>query len=165
MLIDSSSIDAYLEFARTICIEAGEILVDTRRQRRLTVSTKSAFELVTDADWAVDQHIRRRVSTAFGDHTILSEEGDDLVESADAPCWIIDPLDGTANFIYGHDHVAVSAALAINNKVILGVVHAPLPPADILGRRGPRGLSRRKPDQDLASHQCPPRLDRYGLPA
>ncbi|MGO4736555.1 inositol monophosphatase [Bosea sp. 2KB_26] len=118
-------LDRYLAFARAVCAEAGEILLDYRQRGALTVDSKAGFELVTSADLAIDQHIARRVAEVFKEHALLSEESSQDVNLEASACWIVDPLDGTANFVHGHDHVAISMALAISGVISLGVVHAP----------------------------------------
>lgn len=118
-------LDRYLAFARAVCAEAGEILLEYRQRGALTVDSKADFELVTGADLAIDQHITRRVAEAFKEHALLSEESSQDVNLEASACWIVDPLDGTANFVHGHDHVAISIALAISGEINLGVVHAP----------------------------------------
>jgi myo-inositol-1(or 4)-monophosphatase len=117
--------DRYLEFALTVCREGGDILHEARRSGDIAVVSKGGMELLTSADLAVDHHFRRRVADTFRDHVILSEESGGHEISDRKPCWIIDPLDGTANFVHGQDHVAISAALSIDGEVVLGVVHAP----------------------------------------
>ncbi len=115
----------YLEFALTVCREAGTILRETRNKDGVAVESKPGFELVTNADVAVDLHFRQRIASAYPDHTVLSEESHEGARAGTVPCWIVDPLDGTANFVHGQDHVAVSAALSLEGEVVLGVVHAP----------------------------------------
>lgn len=118
-------VDRALPFALTVCCEAGEILRAIRSNGDLAVEQKTGFELVTRADLAVDRHFRQRIAAEFADHVILSEESVEPQSPRQVPCWIIDPLDGTMNFIHGQDHVAVSAALSVGGQVVLGVVHAP----------------------------------------
>jgi myo-inositol-1(or 4)-monophosphatase len=118
-------IDQGLTFALAVCAEAGDILRDIRSKGSLAVEAKDGFEVVTNADLAVDSHFKERIAQTFPSHAVLSEEGADGRDSSKGPCWVIDPLDGTANFVHGHDHVAVSAALRIDGVSVLGVVHAP----------------------------------------
>ena len=96
-----------------------------RRNSGFNISRKSDFEIVTSADLAVDEHIKRRIAVTYGDHGVLSEEAVVVDKPTATYRWIIDPLDGTANFAHGQDHVAVSMALSCNDVVVLGVVHAP----------------------------------------
>jgi myo-inositol-1(or 4)-monophosphatase len=125
MSVVSFSVDLYLDFALAISREAGAILLRMRETTDFDVSSKKGFELVTTADLEVDQHLHSRISERWPDHVILSEEGATSSSAGSGPCWIIDPLDGTANFAHGHDHVAISIALSLGDDIILGVVHAP----------------------------------------
>ncbi|MEE1657490.1 inositol monophosphatase family protein [Microvirga sp. CF3062] len=122
---DDKLIDQGLAFALAVCTEAGDILREIRREGRVAVEGKDEFELVTNADLAVDRHFKERIAQTFKGHAVLSEEDEGSGNSSKALCWVIDPLDGTANFVHGHDHVAVSAALRIDGVSVLGVVHAP----------------------------------------
>lgn len=114
-----------MALALAVCAEAGDILREIRSEGLVAVEGKDEFELVTNADLAVDRHFKERIAQTFKDHAVLSEEDEDSGNSSKALCWVIDPLDGTANFVHGHDHVAVSAALRIDGTYVLGVVHAP----------------------------------------
>jgi myo-inositol-1(or 4)-monophosphatase len=122
---DNDLIDQGLKFALAACAEAGDILRKIRSKGNIAVEGKDGFELVTNADLAVDRHFKERIAQTFKDHAVLSEEDGDGGNSSKALCWVIDPLDGTANFIHGHDHVAISAALRVDGVSVLGVVHAP----------------------------------------
>ncbi|WFU25160.1 inositol monophosphatase family protein [Bradyrhizobium sp. CB1717] len=115
----------YLEFALAISHEAGATLLRMRERAHFDVCSKGGFELVTTADIEVDQLLRARIGERWPDHMILSEEGAAFASAGSDPCWIIDPLDGTANFAHGLDHVAISIALSLGGDIVLGVVHAP----------------------------------------
>jgi myo-inositol-1(or 4)-monophosphatase len=125
MSCNGELIDQGLAFAMTVCAEAGDILHEIRSKGSVAVDGKDGFELVTNADLAVDRHFKERIAQTFKDHAVLSEEDGDGGSASNALCWVIDPLDGTANFVHGHDHVAVSAALRVDGLSVLGVVHAP----------------------------------------
>ncbi|WP_343234618.1 inositol monophosphatase family protein [Microvirga splendida] len=125
MSYDDELVERGLAFALAVCAEAGDILREIRSKGNVAVDGKDGFEVVTNADLAVDRHFKQRIAQTFRDHAVLSEEGAGSGTSSKGLCWIIDPLDGTANFVHGHDHVAVSAALKVDGTSVLGVVHAP----------------------------------------
>ena len=85
---------------------------------------------VTEADWAVESQIRLRIARAFPDHNVLGEEegltaaggGDPLT---DAPTWVIDPIDGTNNYMAGIPIWATLVGLQVNGQSVVGVAHAP----------------------------------------
>lgn len=114
-----------LSFARKVCAEAGSMVRAARHRQRWNVYEKQGFELVTSVDRAVDLHFRQRLAHAYADHELWSEEGAKPDLCNESPCWILDPLDGTANFVSGQMHVAISVALRVRGRIVLGVVHAP----------------------------------------
>jgi len=103
-------------------------------EKRITVREKGPKDLVTEADFASQRAIRGVVLSAFPDHRFLGEEKDgadgEATESAatgdGAYRWIVDPLDGTLNYIRGMPSYAVSVALERSGKVLAGVVFDPL---------------------------------------
>jgi myo-inositol-1(or 4)-monophosphatase len=110
---------------------AGQVLLDW--QSRFSVREKGRNDLVTEADLAAQETIRGILLKAFPDHDFLGEE-----EAADrkekglptpARCspyrWIVDPLDGTANYVHGLPAYAVSIALEHNRDLICGCVLDP----------------------------------------
>jgi myo-inositol-1(or 4)-monophosphatase len=110
--------DLALEAAR-----AAAVLVRERRATGVEVAAtkSSATDVVTEADRASERLIRgiilgRRPSDAF-----LGEEGDDVVGSSGVR-WIVDPIDGTVNFLYGLPQYAVSIAAEVDGVVVAGVV-------------------------------------------
>lgn len=123
--ISEGELASFLRTALEICSEAGEMVRQARQAGNITVSSKNGFELVTNLDRDVDRLFRDRLTRTFRDHRILSEEGEPVPNPESGVCWIVDPLDGTANFANGLPHVAVSAAVAIDGIVQLGVVEAP----------------------------------------
>lgn len=110
--------------ARSIVGEAGRALVEKRRNSNIAIHEKGRFDLVTEADLMSHNIIRCRLAEAFPQDMLLSEEGDS-VDPFSSRCWIADPLDGTANYVHGQAHVAVSLALYSEGEAALGVVHAP----------------------------------------
>lgn len=93
------------------------------------VETKEDGTPVTSIDLEVDDHLARTIGSAFPTHAILSEERETVVPACEWT-WIIDPIDGTSNFIAGLPWWCVSVALAFQGVPVLGVIDAPA-----LGRR------------------------------
>ncbi|MFE8070603.1 inositol monophosphatase family protein [Marinobacteraceae bacterium S3BR75-40.1] len=116
------------EFASNLAHQAGRMVVEERESGSLRHDYKDQVELVTHADVKVDEFITRAIEARFPDHRILSEESfPDLAKAAEleTPLWIVDPIDGTVNYSYGHDQVAVSIAYAERGRIQVGVVHNP----------------------------------------
>lgn len=123
--ISEDDIASCLRIALEICSEAGDIVRQARQTKDVAISIKNGFEPVTDVDRRVDDLFRARIAGAFPDHRILSEEGQPPESYEQGVCWIVDPLDGTANFANGLPHVAVSAAISVDGVVRAAVVEAP----------------------------------------
>ena len=98
-------------------------LVRARAQGEVTVAaTKSSdVDVVTEADRASERLIRERIAAQRPDDAFLGEEGDDVAGSTGVR-WVIDPIDGTVNFLYGLPQYAVSIAAEVHGEVVAGVV-------------------------------------------
>lgn len=84
------------------------------------------YEVVSEADVEVDASLRQALLGAFPEDAWLSEEAhDDRERLLQRRVWIVDPLDGTREFLQGVPEFAVSIALAVNGQVVLGVVYNP----------------------------------------
>ncbi len=114
-----------LKVATQIAQEAGEILMRHWRDRgRLTITSKRAGDFVSEADIEAERHIAARLSTLCPEDAWLGEE---TGAAQDAPRrWIVDPLDGTTNFLHGIPHWCVSVALEDAGRLTVGVVHDPV---------------------------------------
>lgn len=136
---DSVSFLDITDFAENLARDAGELIAREREENTLRTDYKQQTELVTHADVMADEFIAAAIRKRFPGHRILSEESlPDLhqAEHLDTPLWIVDPIDGTVNYAYGHPQVAVSIAYAENGRVQAGVVHAPFPGETFRATRG-----------------------------
>jgi myo-inositol-1(or 4)-monophosphatase len=115
----------YLQEAMTAARLAGQIILDHHHQHTLgRVEAKGAADFVTQVDREAETAIVGHLSKKFPDHRFLAEES-----ARDKPGryrWIIDPLDGTTNFIHGYPMFSVSIALEKDSQLALGVVYDPL---------------------------------------
>lgn len=139
MSIAKPSITTIADFAEKLAQEAGELVRREREQNTLRTDYKKQTELVTHADLMADEMITNAIRERFPEHRILSEESmPDLsqAEELDTPLWIVDPIDGTVNYAYGHPQVAVSIAYAEKGRVQAGVVHAPFSGETFRATRG-----------------------------
>jgi myo-inositol-1(or 4)-monophosphatase len=115
-----------LNVARRLAMEAGGLL---RRHRKgpLEVRHKASGEVVTTADAEADVLIRTGLASAFPSDAILSEESADSPDRlSSSRVWIVDPVDGTSDFIGGGDEFTVSIGLAVDGRAVLGVVYNPV---------------------------------------
>jgi len=115
--------ERYLEVAIAAAKEAGRI---QKRyfNRILDVEYKSDINPVTEVDRICERTILQRLHGAFPDHDILTEETP-FEEKGSSWRWIVDPLDGTSNYIHGYPCFCVSIALQIEGEIELGVVYDP----------------------------------------
>jgi myo-inositol-1(or 4)-monophosphatase len=112
----------FLSVAEEAARAAGRILQDWAG--RFTVSEKGPADLVTEADVASQATIHKILQARFPDHGFLGEEG--LISIPDAEYrWIIDPLDGTSNYVHRFPYYAVSIGLEHRGQLVAGVIHDP----------------------------------------
>ena len=93
---------------------------------RFSAREKSARDLVTDADLASQEAIRAIIEAEFDDHGFLGEEDPDPLQLQQPYCWIVDPLDGTTNYVHDFPCFSVSVAVAAAGELVAGVVLDPL---------------------------------------
>ncbi len=104
---------------------AGNLIVRSLQHvDHLEITTKGRNDFVTDVDRLVEQEIINIIHKAHPDHCILAEESGS--QGASDVVWIIDPLDGTTNFLHGFPHFCVSIGVMIKGKMAHGVVYDPL---------------------------------------
>ena len=125
--MSSSSLHPMLNMAIKAARAAGAIInraaLDVESVR---VSTKQVNDFVTEVDQASEKAIIETLLTAYPDHGILAEEsGNEYGNPHSNHIWIIDPLDGTTNFIHGFPVYCVSIALAVNGRIEQAVVYDP----------------------------------------
>ena len=126
-----------LEAARWIARAAGQLALDYFRNRdRLEVELKGPTDYVSHADRDVENAIRRELNTTFPDDAFLGEETAALFTGPVDRCWVVDPIDGTHNFLRGVPYWNVSIGFVVDGRTEVGVVYDP--PSDELhyGRRG-----------------------------
>jgi myo-inositol-1(or 4)-monophosphatase len=114
-----------LNLAVDIAQRTGRLLVDERPDGALDMGTKSSpTDIVTTMDTAAERLIADAVREARPDDGMLGEEGMDTTGSSGVR-WVVDPIDGTVNYLYRYPAWAVSIAAEVDGKVVAGVVHAP----------------------------------------
>ena len=119
----TASAEDLLRVAIDAAREGGAILQDWAG--RFTVTEKSRANLVTEADFASQKAIHERIHGHFGGHNFLGEEG--LAETnSDSPWrWVIDPLDGTSNYVHGFPYYAVNIAAEYGKELMIAVTFDP----------------------------------------
>lgn len=128
-----------LNIALRAARSAGELIVrSTDRLDAISVNEKEAKDYVTEIDKAAEQSIVNALRKAYPNHGILGEEGGLLEGSGDGAdyLWIIDPLDGTTNFVRGIPHYAVSIACKYRGRLEHAVVLDPVRQEEFTASRG-----------------------------
>src|SRR4029077_18183065 len=91
----------------------------------ITFKAGASTNLVTNVDHDIENFVKRKISRAFPEDSILAEESPVVNEHAERR-WIIDPLDGTTNFAHGLPYFCISIGVEISGKLIAGGVYNPI---------------------------------------
>ncbi len=117
---------------------AGRIILQAMdRLDRIKVEEKGQNDFVTEVDRQVEAEIIQHLQKAFPDHAILGEEGGYSVGDANSETvWVIDPLDGTTNFVRGIPHFCISIGCKLNGRLEHAVVYDPVRQEEFTATRG-----------------------------
>ncbi len=121
------SISANLNIMIKAAEKASKVLIrDFGEIEKLQVSKKGPSDFVTNSDFRVEKIIIEELKKAKPNYSIISEEkGLEICKDKDN-LWIIDPIDGTINFLHGIPHFAISIALKSRNEIISGIIFDPI---------------------------------------
>jgi len=107
--------------------KASKILIrDFGEVEKLQISVKGPSDFVSNADTKAEKIIINELMKAKKNYSVLSEECGFKINSDSENVWIIDPIDGTTNFLHGVPHFAISIALKSNNEIISGLIYDPI---------------------------------------
>ncbi|KEA04451.1 arabinose phosphate phosphatase (plasmid) [Agrobacterium fabrum] len=124
------SVEAIVE---DIAREAGKLaLTHFRSLENLPVERKGHLDLVTEADKQVEKFLIARLRDCFPDDGIFGEEGGEIPGTS-GRIWVVDPIDGTFNFVRGSQNWAISIGLYENRRPAFGVIHAPVRDMTLVG--------------------------------
>ena len=115
--------DRILETAIDAARAAGEVLRSWAG--RFTVSQKGPADLVTEADVAAQAAVAKIVTAAFPEHDLLGEENLNATRGLSPYRWVIDPLDGTSNYVHGFPYYCVSVGVEREGRPVAGVIYDP----------------------------------------
>ncbi|WWC65234.1 uncharacterized protein I303_107851 [Kwoniella dejecticola CBS 10117] len=123
-------LDSILKFTINLALEAGEMIRAGQQKRFSSESSNedeklNSVDLVTEVDKAVEAFITKKIQGAYPDHQFIGEETFKGQKITDEPTWIVDPIDGTTNFIHGFPMVATSIGLAVGGVPVVGVIYNP----------------------------------------
>ena len=122
-----NSISANLNIMIKASEKASKILIrDFGEVEKLQISVKGPSDFVSNADTKAEKIIINELMKAKKNYSIISEEGGSKINLDSKNVWIIDPIDGTTNFLHGVPHFAISIALKSNNEIISGLIYDPI---------------------------------------
>ena len=122
---------AFMEICEKAVRRTGRLLLE--RLGTVSVREKGPSDLVTEADFAAQEMVSQMVLEAFPDHIVIGEEDPAALSKAGRPAagekplyrWIVDPLDGTTNYVHQVPHFSVSLALEHGGQILVGAVYNP----------------------------------------
>ncbi|XP_071083700.1 inositol monophosphatase 1-like [Haliotis cracherodii] len=127
--VSSQQLQEFLDFAVEVAKKAGEMIKDGFSKKKNVETKQSNADLVTETDQAVEKWVIGYINERYPSHKFIGEETTD----GDVPCdftddltWIVDPIDGTTNFVHSIPEVSYSMGLTANKEVIVGVVYIPV---------------------------------------
>jgi myo-inositol-1(or 4)-monophosphatase len=121
---DRGARDDLLELACRVAVAAGRLLIGRGGRPEVVATKSSPTDVVTEADRAAEALIRDLIGAERPGDRILGEEGGET-GSGSGVRWIVDPLDGTVNYLYGLPDWAVSVAAEVDGIVVAGAVFVP----------------------------------------
>lgn len=113
----------FLEICEQAARAGGRVLLDW--QGRFTAREKGPSDLVTEADLASQQEVKRILLGRYPEHAFVGEEGFGATPDGYEYRWIVDPLDGTVNYVHGLPNYCVSVALEHRGEIVAGTIFVP----------------------------------------
>ncbi len=122
-----NSISANLNLMIKACEKASKVIIrDFGELENLQVSKKGPKDFVTKTDKRVEKILIEELSKAKKNFSFITEESGKILNKNKDVFWVIDPIDGTTNFLHGIPHFAISVALQIENEIIIGLISDPI---------------------------------------
>ncbi|KAF3822576.1 hypothetical protein GH733_007950, partial [Mirounga leonina] len=128
-----------MDYAVTLAREAGEVVREAIKSEMNVMIKSSPADLVTATDQKIEKMLISAIKEKYPSHSFIGEESVAAGEKSvltDSPTWIIDPIDGTTNFVHRFPFVAVSIGFTVNKKMEFGVVYSCLEDKMYTGRKG-----------------------------
>ena len=115
----------FIEECISIIKESGEIIKNNWLKPH-NIHHKGSVDLVTETDFAVEKFLKEKLKNLLPNASFLAEESSSDSDKPEKLCWIIDPVDGTTNFVHRIPQVGTSVALWDGEKIVFGMVNAPI---------------------------------------
>ncbi|TDG44442.1 hypothetical protein AWZ03_009138 [Drosophila navojoa] len=139
-MADSVDLGKCFEIINNLVTEAGRLIARNNETRQEFVCKSGDIDLVTETDRAVEKLIMDGIRQHFPDHKFIGEEesssGGAVNKLTDEPTWIIDPVDGTMNFVHAFPHSCISVGLKVNKVTEIGIIYNPMLEQRFTARRG-----------------------------
>ena len=137
MSFDSLALDIRFEVAKALAREVGEVAKKRFLDRSsFTIGFKGPQDYLTEVDGEVERLIFSRLHQLFPEDGFIGEEGAGLPGHEGAPVWVVDPIDGTANFAKGIPHFCISIAAIVGRNVEIRIIYDPMVDEIFAARRG-----------------------------
>ncbi|KAK0180053.1 hypothetical protein PV327_005735 [Microctonus hyperodae] len=133
-------LDHCFDFVMKLTIESAKIIRNAIQGGKCIETKAGEWDLVTQYDKSVEEILISGLIKEFPTHKFIGEETvsktNCLPNLTDDPTWIIDPIDGTTNFVHSFPHTCISIALAVNRQLEIGIVYNPVIEQMFTARRG-----------------------------
>lgn len=132
--VTEADLDRRADFCRQLALSAGALALQGFVRRDVeTIEMKGPQNFLTETDAAVERHIRGRIAEAFPDDGFLGEETGGVIRPL---TWVVDPIDGTANFARGIGHFCIAIAVVTESEIEIGAIYNPVVDEMHFARRG-----------------------------
>ena len=122
-----NSISPNLNLMIKACEKASKVIIrDFGEVEKLQVSKKGPKDFVTKTDKRVEKILIEELSKTKKSYSFISEETGKILNKNKSIFWVIDPIDGTTNFLHGIPHFAISVALQVDGEVKIGLIYDPI---------------------------------------
>lgn len=119
--------EEYFNTVLEIVKAAGKVLTEGYHTPKNIETKLTSWDLVTEYDKRIEKILIESISAAFPSHKFIGEEtSNEHSTLTDEPTWLIDPIDGTTNFVHSNPHCCISVALAIKKEIVIGIVFNPI---------------------------------------
>ncbi|XP_063989574.1 inositol monophosphatase 2-like isoform X1 [Diachasmimorpha longicaudata] len=136
-----AQINECYEEAERLVLEAGKLIVSVfETEKSVEQKDDDGVDLVTEYDRKVEEMLVKNLNRKFPGHRFIGEEetakSNVLPEYTNAPTWIIDPIDGTTNFVHCFPSIGICVAFSVDKIIEFGIVYNPVTKQMFTGRRG-----------------------------
>ncbi|XP_066585027.1 inositol monophosphatase 1-like [Prorops nasuta] len=148
-MVSQQELDHYYEFALNLTLDSGKVIKEAIRGLKQIETKVGEWDMVTQYDRKIEEILITGLAKEFPSHKFIGEEtvssNNYLPELTDSPTWIIDPIDGTTNFIHSFPFTCISIALSVNKKLEIGIVYNPIIEQLFTARKGQGAFLNGKP--------------------